>query len=85
VKRLEDRGLVERFPCPEDGRATNARLTKAGLAKIVSTAPGHVDNVREHVIDALTPEQIGQLHAIADAILARIDPDGNMTSWTYRS
>ena len=26
VRRLEDRGLVERFPCPEDGRATNARL-----------------------------------------------------------
>src|SRR5512133_3721161 len=27
VRRLETRGLVERFPCPEDGRATNARLT----------------------------------------------------------
>src|SRR5690349_21438260 len=25
VRRLEDRGLVERFPCLEDGRATNAR------------------------------------------------------------
>src|SRR3954471_2904480 len=30
VRRLEDRDLVERFPCPEDGRATNARLTPAG-------------------------------------------------------
>ena len=30
VRRLEERGLVERFPCPEDGRATNARLTAAG-------------------------------------------------------
>ena len=29
VRRLEDRGLVRRFPCPEDGRATNARLTEA--------------------------------------------------------
>ena len=28
VRRLEERGLVERFPCPEDGRATNARLTR---------------------------------------------------------
>ena len=27
VKRLEDRDLIERFPCPEDARATNARLT----------------------------------------------------------
>jgi len=30
VHRLEDRGLVERFPCPEDRRATNAPLTEAG-------------------------------------------------------
>ena len=37
VRRLEDRGLVERFPCPEDGRATNARLTDAGWAKVART------------------------------------------------
>lgn len=81
VKRLEDRGFVERFPCPEDGRATNARLTKAGWAKVVASAPGHVDTVREHVIDALTSQQVEQLRAIADAILERIDPEGLMTSW----
>src|SRR3954465_3405036 len=49
VRRLEDRDLVERFPCPEDGRATNARLTEDGWAKVVATAPGHVETVREHV------------------------------------
>lgn len=54
VKRLEDRGLVERFPCPEDGRATNARLTADGWRKLRDSAPGHVATVREHVIDALT-------------------------------
>src|SRR4051795_13445136 len=47
VRRLETRSLVERFPCPEDGRATNVRLTETGWAKVVDTAPGHVDNVRE--------------------------------------
>src|SRR3954447_9915202 len=30
VNRLETRGLLERFPCPTDRRATNARLTEAG-------------------------------------------------------
>src|SRR5215208_967714 len=35
VRRLEDRGLVRRFPCAEDGRATNAQLTEAGWDKIV--------------------------------------------------
>jgi DNA-binding MarR family transcriptional regulator len=76
VSRLERRGLVERFPCPEDARATNARLTEAGWAKVVETAPGHVANVRRHVVDALSREQLTHLRAIADAILGRIDPDG---------
>jgi DNA-binding MarR family transcriptional regulator len=79
VRRLEERGLVERFPCPEDGRATNARLTEQGWAKVVDTAPGHVATVREHVIDALTPSQVGQLAEIAGAVLERLDPDGTMS------
>src|SRR3954453_18090230 len=44
VRRLEDRGLVERFPCPQDGRATNARLTPEGWRKVQESAPGHVNN-----------------------------------------
>lgn len=84
VRRLEERGLVERFPCPQDGRATNARLTSAGRRKVEQTAPGHVANVRQHVIDALAPEQIGQLTAITDAVLRRLDPTGTMTAMYHR-
>jgi DNA-binding MarR family transcriptional regulator len=76
VSRLEERGLVERFPSPEDRRATNARLTGAGWAKVQQAAPGHVANVRHHVIDALTDDQIDQLADIGEAVLARLDPTG---------
>jgi DNA-binding MarR family transcriptional regulator len=76
VRRLEDRGLVERATCPDDARATNARLTEAGWRRLRDTAPGHVATVRQHVIDALTPEQIAQLSEIAGAVLQRLDPDG---------
>ena len=76
---LAIRGLVERFPCPEDGRATNARLTGAGWDTVVAAAPGHVDTVRRSVLDPLTPEQVGQLKEIGDALLTRLDPDGRMT------
>jgi DNA-binding MarR family transcriptional regulator len=78
VQRLEKRELVERFPCPQDRRATNARLTTAGWEKVVASAPGHVDTVREMVIDALTPEQVTQLAGITEAILGRLDPDGKL-------
>ncbi|MGY1622859.1 hypothetical protein ACI789_11740 [Geodermatophilus sp. SYSU D00965] len=37
-------------------------------------------NVRRHVIDALTDEQIDQLAAIGDALLARLDPTGSMAA-----
>jgi len=80
VRRLEDRGLVERFPCLEDGRATNARLTEAGWDVVVAAAPGHVTTVRRNVLDPLTDQQVGQLREIADALLTRLDPEGRMTA-----
>ena len=80
VRRLEDRGLVERRPCPEDGRATNAVLTPAGWDVVVAAAPGHVDTVRRRVLDRLTPAQVEQLRVIGDALLAGLDPDGRLSS-----
>jgi DNA-binding MarR family transcriptional regulator len=84
IRKLEDRGLVERFPCPEDARATNARLTDHGWTSVQRAAPGHAATVRQHVIDALTPEQVDQLGAIAEAMLRRLDPDGTMTALCHR-
>lgn len=84
VRRLEERDLVERFPCPEDARATNARLTATGWDAVVAAAPGHVANVRGNVLDGLTVEQVRQLTTVGDALLARLDPQGKMTS-LYRS
>jgi DNA-binding MarR family transcriptional regulator len=74
VKRLEQRGFVERRPAEEDGRITVATITDAGYEILVAAAPGHVTTVREYVIDALTPEQLAQLKVVADQILAKVDP-----------
>lgn len=80
VRRLEERGIVERFPCPEDGRATNARLTEAGWDAVVDAAPGHVTTVRRNVLDPLTRKQLDQLRDIGDALLTRLDSEGRMTA-----
>ena len=79
VRRLEERGLVSRGPCPVDKRATNATLTEEGYDAVVAAAPGHVDTARQLVVDALSPQQLEQLSAIADALLARLDPEGRLT------
>jgi DNA-binding MarR family transcriptional regulator len=78
VSRLEDRGLVERVPCPEDARATNARLTTTGLDLVTQAAPGHVSAVRANVLDGLSRKQLVQLRQVSTAILGQLDPDGRM-------
>ena len=80
VARLEKRGFIERRPCEEDRRATNATLTEVGWQKVVASAPGHVANVREHVIDLLTDEQVAQLDGISDALLRKLDPTNRLNS-----
>lgn len=77
VKRLEDRGLVERAVAPEDKRAINARLTDAGFAAIVEAAPGHLRTVREHVFDPLSRKQVAALSEALAAIVTRVDPMGD--------
>ena len=80
VTRLEKRGLVERVPCPEDRRATNARLTDAGRRELIRATPGHIALVRRVVIDSLNREQLGQLAEIATAIGRALDPDQRFTA-----
>jgi DNA-binding MarR family transcriptional regulator len=76
VKRLEARKLLRRKPDPTDGRFTRAILSAAGMRAVVAAAPGHVETVREFVIDAMTPTQLNALRVAAAAILDRVDPDG---------
>lgn len=61
VRRMEERGLVERRACSSDARGVNAFLTEDGWRTLVAAAPGHVRSVREHLVDVLTPEQLRQL------------------------
>jgi DNA-binding MarR family transcriptional regulator len=70
VSKLEDRGWVVREDCATDRRGQIARLTEEGYAVLEAAAPGHVEQVRRSLMDALTPEQVGQLREISAAIAA---------------
>lgn len=80
VSRLEARSLVRRQTSPEDRRATDVHLTDPGWDAVVAAAPGHVRTVRHLVLDGLTREQVRELAATADVMLAKLDPGGGMTA-----
>jgi DNA-binding MarR family transcriptional regulator len=78
VARLEERGWVVREDCPTDRRGQMARLTEQGYATLAAAAPGHVNAVRENLIDVLSAEQVEHLTTIGEAIVAQAlgnDPD----------
>ena len=80
MRRLEERGLVERFPCPQDRRATNARLTAAGLRELAGATPGHWDTVRAYVLDGLDTRDLDDLYRIAGKLLDRLDPENRFAA-----
>jgi DNA-binding MarR family transcriptional regulator len=68
LRRLCERGLAERVPSKDDGRATDAILTKAGRKAIDAAAPGHVALVRRLFFDPLPHELLAPLTAALEHI-----------------
>jgi len=69
VKHLQEQGLVTREPNPADGRSSLICLLPAGRATIEQAAPQHVQAVRRHFIDLLTPAELDMLAALHERVL----------------
>ena len=52
-------------------------LTDAGFAALAAAAPGHVEGVRTHLLDPLTPEQVKQLAEICVVIAQSLRDSGS--------
>jgi DNA-binding MarR family transcriptional regulator len=74
IARLEESGWVRRESCPTDRRGANAVLTDEGFAALAAAAPDHVESVRTHLFDQLSPEQRVQLRDICDTLLDHLVP-----------
>jgi DNA-binding MarR family transcriptional regulator len=78
VGKLEQAGWVRREHLTSDRRGWLAVLTDDGLAALRAAAPRHVESVRAHLIDLLSPEQVQQLGAISETLLEHLitaEPD----------
>src|SRR3954449_4554359 len=74
VSRLEERGWVRRQVCAEDGRGQLASLTDEGFAALEAAAPVHVEGVRSHLFDQLSPQQVAAMRDIGETLLRPLDP-----------
>ncbi|TDP92110.1 MarR family winged helix-turn-helix transcriptional regulator [Labedaea rhizosphaerae] len=75
LTRMQQRGLVRRCECPDDGRGANIVLTDEGLRAIEAAAPAHVASVRAHFVNLLDEDQLRVLGDIADTVLNHLTRD----------
>jgi DNA-binding MarR family transcriptional regulator len=75
VSRLEERGWVRRQVCAEDGRGQLAVLTDEGFAALAAAAPIHVESVRAHLFDQLSPAQVAAMRDIGETVLRHLTDD----------
>lgn len=73
VKRIEQRGLVARSSCTEDGRGVEATLTAEGGSLLAAAAPLHVRGVRRLFVDLVGPadfDAVGRgFEKVSDALV----------------
>ncbi|MFD3812502.1 MarR family winged helix-turn-helix transcriptional regulator [Rhodococcus sp. NPDC058639] len=72
VTRLGKRGWLRREPVT-GGRGSYAVLTDAGHAKVVESAPAHVDTVQRLVFDGLDDSQVRDLTRLGTVLVEQID------------
>jgi DNA-binding MarR family transcriptional regulator len=67
---MHARGLLRREECTSDARGAEVVLTEQGRGAIDRAAPNHVQVVRRHFIDLLTPRQALVVRQIAAEVAA---------------
>ncbi|MFK0255645.1 MarR family winged helix-turn-helix transcriptional regulator [Streptomyces sp. NPDC090445] len=72
LTRMEQRGIVRREEVAGDGRGAEVVLTPFGVDTIMTAAPLHVESVRRHLIDALTPEQLRTFAEVGELLRERM-------------
>ncbi|MFJ1568403.1 MarR family winged helix-turn-helix transcriptional regulator [Streptomyces erythrochromogenes] len=71
LTRMERRGIVRREDVATDGRGAEVVLTETGVAAITDAAPLHVESVRRHLMDVLTPQQLQTLAEVGEVLRHR--------------
>ncbi len=74
IARLEEEGLVERAPHPEDGRSTLVAVTAHGEQVLLAARARRTAFLHER-LDALAPDDVEALARAADVLERLLAPD----------
>ena len=91
--RLEKRGWVERQSCLSDRRGVELVLTTEGSERLTEMAKAHVESVRRHLLDLMTPEEFAALGTamakvrdaalgIHQAVVAEACAEADLEEWS---
>ena len=69
VRRMAERGLVERADCPTDLRGTWVVLTSAGADAFATASCGYVETLDQVLFSRLDAEDKARLHRVASTVV----------------
>jgi DNA-binding MarR family transcriptional regulator len=72
ITRLEQNGWIRREASPSDRRGSSAVLTDEGMRVLAAAAPEHVESVRTHLFDQLSPAELEQLRAVSETLVRHL-------------
>lgn len=74
IDRLAKMDYICRSACPEDGRSSYAVLTPTGEKGLEAASHHHVANVREYLVDVITPEELAALGTTLEKVSQGLRP-----------
>ncbi|MGB3482919.1 MAG: MarR family winged helix-turn-helix transcriptional regulator [Mycobacterium sp.] len=72
LRRMRDRGLIERVGSDDDRRGATMSLSPAGRAALRKAAPGHAELVRSVVFDGVDAPDLQVLDRWTSTVLGRL-------------
>jgi len=84
--RMEHCGLIRRDDCATDSRGAEVSLTDSGAAAFRRASAPHLRAIKQHFVDALTPEQLEALADILQSLQRHLQAEvsANRTGGTHQ-
>lgn len=73
LRRMQQRGLISRDTCVEDGRGQEIAITETGRTAHAKAKAAYDEAVCRYVTKTLSDDQLAQLQGIAETVLPHLD------------